>query len=632
MQGFHKFHQRMSLFTERISKFKLKNKLRIKKVQSENKNIIPFFKNINIKNFKWPIDWRFFSNRNELGRRIIVPMMLIIVLVTGSIGLITYNISQKNVRYLIEERLKSEADKMTEKVAILTLVVQDEKEFDRALRKELQRQEADLAQDGLTVTRMFINVDGQIDSLEGINKENIHLTQDNLKNIVEREKGIAQLTIDGIPYTVVYAKAAEIQLEYVLFVQDDEFLAPIYELRNYIFAAMIGGVLLAGLISSLFVRGITRPLEQIVAAIKNVSTGDYTQKISLKSLPKNEIGQLMNNFNTMVEDVSEVIAKIKHSIVVLGQLGNELKVKAEHTEASAHNVSARVGIVSEGANKTVETVVDSKQDFNSILTIINQMTEQFSVVNNISGQLAQAAIVGKGAIGEVIENTKVHAEEARALENTITELRDYSGMVEKILVMIRGIAAQTKLLSLNASIEAARAGEAGRGFAVVAKEVQKLAERTSSAASEIGQIISNIQQKTVIAATNTSKMVSIMDDGYKITLNTEKSFLDLLSGVEKVSSELTLMADKIEEIYQEISDFEQSVSLISGISEQTLTNARDMDESAKQQIVIAQETNSLATNLHAIADQLKISTTHLKVNENQEVSENQDAYKDFKGA
>ena len=58
-----------------------------------------------------------------------------------------------------------------------------------------------------------------------------------------------------------------------------------------------------------------------------------------------------------------------------------------------------------------------------------------------------------------------------------------------IIKSIESIAAQTNLLSLNASIEAARAGEAGKGFAVVASEVQNLASSTKETTSNISKIL-----------------------------------------------------------------------------------------------------------------------------------------------
>jgi methyl-accepting chemotaxis protein len=61
--------------------------------------------------------------------------------------------------------------------------------------------------------------------------------------------------------------------------------------------------------------------------------------------------------------------------------------------------------------------------------------------------------------------------------------------IDELTNIIKTVAEQTNLLSLNASIEAARAGEQGKGFAVVAKEIRQLSNTVNDTAIEIEKII-----------------------------------------------------------------------------------------------------------------------------------------------
>ena len=108
-------------------------------------------------------------------------------------------------------------------------------------------------------------------------------------------------------------------------------------------------------------------------------------------------------------------------------------------------------------------------------------------------------------VSGVMESSQLGMRVAMVVEEVETTTQSIPPLLEEI----EFISDQTRLLALNASIEAARAGEHGRGFAVVAEEVTKLATRSQSAATNIRNVVTKMNDSTQQAMESLKGFTSI---------------------------------------------------------------------------------------------------------------------------
>jgi hypothetical protein len=153
-----------------------------------------------------------------------------------------------------------------------------------------------------------------------------------------------------------------------------------------------------------------------------------------------------------------------------------------------------------------------------------------SVVSEVSESVHQAAAaldeISSGsaelaATGDSLAQAAIHAdEEVKATNN--------------ILDFILDVAAQTKLLGLNAAIVAAQAGVHGRGFGVVADEIRKLAANSASSVEQITTILKKI--RSAIAKVSTSSKETSF-----ISSEQSRAVQDIARVVENIQKSVNLL-------------------------------------------------------------------------------------------
>ena len=197
-----------------------------------------------------------------------------------------------------------------------------------------------------------------------------------------------------------------------------------------------------------------------------------------------------------------------------------------------------------------------------------------------SQEAMRLAAEGTQRVDQAASAIRRMAETVTGASSRILALEERIGQVSSIANVIKEIAGQTNLLALNAAIEAARAGEQGRGFAVVADEVRKLAERTSTATTEIEQMITGIQGDTSGAVQAMHAALPEVDQGVALAASATEALRAIEAGANKTLERVREIADATKGQSATSTALAQQVEEISCMVQSTSDSIRGAAEAA----------------------------------------------------
>ena len=217
----------------------------------------------------------------------------------------------------------------------------------------------------------------------------------------------------------------------------------------------------------------------------------------------------------------------------------KLQIK-ENVISSSQNLAA----ISEETNATLHQLDNQTRE---IINLAKKGTE-------LSAMAEERAIVGKKQLSSQNESMANVIHSVDDISKDIHVVQDITGQMEEIISLVKGVADQTNLLSINAAIEAARAGEHGRGFAVVAEEVRKLSEETKHSVTNVSNLILHTNSEVEKLSHSLEKIRTAVKDGNQRLEETEAYFEQILSTMDETKLQHKQIGDEIVSFANSVSD------------------------------------------------------------------------------
>ncbi len=412
------------------------------------------------------------------------------------------------------------------------------------------------------------------DSLSGMppseNANSLYVLENNITNFATKNRGISvsvPLTMSGGNQWMLY-----------LSIDKGEFYGPIIsDIVKLSLAIIVFGILMLCIVYYIIKKYLS-PIQTIMDGAARLEAGDLNIHIDVRS--RDELGRLAQAFNhistTMnnyVHDISIQLSEMANNNLDINitqkYIGDFIPIQdsIEKISCALNNTLHQINSSADAVAQRAESMsVDAHGLAKSVLAEAQAIEELTTSIGSLSKDMTANADHAQKA-NETVLNVKEQIvssnHEMSNLVSAMSDIRQSSSEIQKIVGAIQGIADQTNLLSLNASVEASRAGEAGKTFAVVAKEIRDLAARSADAVKQTEELIHASHQA--------------VERGIRIADDTAKSLSLVVEGANEVSSSVDQINSATQEQKKVLDHLTDHIDLISNAMQ---TNSASVQGSA----------------------------------------------------
>ncbi|MGN0153269.1 MAG: methyl-accepting chemotaxis protein [Lachnospiraceae bacterium] len=343
---------------------------------------------------------------------------------------------------------------------------------------------------------------------------------------------------------------------------------------------------------------IIKALQHTIRRLDDVAEGRLDFDMQEKMLQRaDEIGEMSSSIQGLIDSFKRILKDLAESSSDLENFSNEFEASFDTIAENISNINIAIDEVANGATSQAGETMEANEEIVNMGNSIESTADDIEVLNQNSVTMKDYSVSAEKTLNELVsisEQTSHAIDEVREQTN----LTNQSALaIQTATDMITSIAAQTNMLSLNASIEAARAGENGKGFAVVADEIRNLSEQSRNSAEQITAIVSELIRNSNTSVETMNRVSdSVQEQNVKLG-NTKEMFISLDNEIESVSA-------GVDRIRKSMEDLER-------MKDTVLTSVEQLASIAEENAASTEETSASMTELRNIVKQCHDETQEL---------------------